>query len=508
MMDEVKFLYECVKAGKLSNAEAKEFLSSGGSSESRERGQQLKVAAGAATVPAVRNEADTAVGVLSKKAELMAKYKAIQKISMGGMKFNDLKQCGTRCKELGPMVAISLRPAATYEEIVGMAKQQFFAESNVSSDEDRYEYFLADPQGSKLMNSIAGKSWSLAQYIHVHGYYPSKTKIYCVQCDKGQNALEEYVMKKDSNAEKFTHIGSNKDSMNHSSADICDKRPLVIEVSEGAPGNLEVTKKNKDPFLLSGTQISLGRKLGEGGFGMVYLSHLNGTEVAVKQLKLDKRADGDHMDEVKALSALRHPNIVVFMGYTCDDNSIQIVTNYVRGGDLYKLLFTEKKQLTVSNRNFIAEQITQALTYMHTLSPPMIHRDIKPSNILVEESTLHVYLTDMGMAKVKFSCSTLTEACCVGTPYYAAPETFDGVVGKASDIWSLGIVLIELYGQQHAWRNVKTNNQLMMQLLTKKLPTYSHLDQHVQQVCESCLKYEPKQCSSGAEILQLIRTSN
>ena len=59
MMDEVKFLYECVKAGKLSNAEAKEFLSSGGSSESRERGQQLKVAAGAATVPAVRNEADT-----------------------------------------------------------------------------------------------------------------------------------------------------------------------------------------------------------------------------------------------------------------------------------------------------------------------------------------------------------------------------------------------------------------------------------------------------------------
>ncbi|XP_065902180.1 uncharacterized protein [Dysidea avara] len=172
MMDEVKFLYECVKAGKLSNAEAKEFLSSGGSSESRERGQQLKVAAGAATVPAVRNEAD-AVGVLSKKAELTAKYKAIQKanrqdslnsgkkvggkmkstarspvlmkISMGGMKFNGLKQCGTRCKELGPMVAISLRPAATYEEIVGMAKQQFFAESNASTDEERYEYFFGRP---------------------------------------------------------------------------------------------------------------------------------------------------------------------------------------------------------------------------------------------------------------------------------------------------------------------------------------------------------------------------
>ena len=58
-------------------------------------------------------------------------------------------------------------------------------------------------------------------------------------------------MKEDPNAEKFTHVGSNKDSMNHSSADICDKRPLVIEVSEGAPGNLEVTKKNKGISLLN-----------------------------------------------------------------------------------------------------------------------------------------------------------------------------------------------------------------------------------------------------------------
>ena len=74
-----------------------------------------------------------------------------------------------------------------YEEIVAIAKQQFFAESNASTDEERYEYFLVDPQGSKLMNSIAGKPWSLAQYIHVHGYYPSKTKIYCVQvCAHGK----------------------------------------------------------------------------------------------------------------------------------------------------------------------------------------------------------------------------------------------------------------------------------------------------------------------------------
>jgi len=56
-----------------------------------------------------------------------------------------------------------------------------------------------------------------------------------------------------------------------------------------------------DPLLLSGSQLILQRKLGEGGFGTVYLSSLNGTLVAVKQLKLDKRADVDHMNEIKAL---------------------------------------------------------------------------------------------------------------------------------------------------------------------------------------------------------------
>lgn len=88
----------------------------------------------------------------------------------------------------------------------------------------------------------------------------------------------------------------------------------------------------------------------------MYLSDLHGTLVAVKQLKLDKVADVEHMNEIKALrfvcydyffcpseyySILHHPNIVLFMGYTCQEDVIQIITNYVHGNDLYHLIFTE-----------------------------------------------------------------------------------------------------------------------------------------------------------------------
>ena len=76
------------------------------------------------------------------------------------------------------MTSLSIAPSARYEEVTRKAKQQFFA-SDV--DKDDSTYFLADPQGSKLPDTIDGKAWHLSEYVHLHGLYLSKTKIYCVQ---------------------------------------------------------------------------------------------------------------------------------------------------------------------------------------------------------------------------------------------------------------------------------------------------------------------------------------
>ena len=73
-----------------------------------------------------------------------------------------------------------------------------------------------------------------------------------------------------------------------------------------------------DPLLLSGSQRILQKKLGEGGFGTVYLSSLNGTFVAVKQLKLDKNADVDHMNEIKALRYAIYVFTIFGLTVTCN----------------------------------------------------------------------------------------------------------------------------------------------------------------------------------------------
>lgn len=72
---------------------------------------------------------------------------------------------------------------------------------------------------------------------------------------------------------------------------------------------------HSDGYLIPASSLVLGTRLGEGGFGTVYLSDLNGTLVAVKQLKLDKSADVDHMNEVKALRFV-HLKTVYYLVYT------------------------------------------------------------------------------------------------------------------------------------------------------------------------------------------------
>ena len=118
-----------------------------------------------------------------------------------------------------------------------------------------------------------------------------------------------------------------------------------------------------------------------------------------------------------------------------------------------------------------------------------------------------MYLTDMGMAKIKVGHATMTQMQLVGTPYYAAPETYDGIVGKPSDVWSLGMVFLELYSGKHAWGEVTNHNQLVKLILTKQLPKMGHLDQVQQKICKACLIFDPKSRKLVHEVLQLLRTS-
>ena len=96
-------------------------------------------------------------------------------VTIGGIKFNSIQQRGIKCKELGPNVMVSVAPLSSYE-VVEKDKTELFAKSP-----GKFTYFLANSQGSKIAKDINGKPRNLGDYMHMHGLYLSKTRLYCMQ---------------------------------------------------------------------------------------------------------------------------------------------------------------------------------------------------------------------------------------------------------------------------------------------------------------------------------------
>eukprot|EP00760_Papus_ankaliazontas_P024457 PhM_4_TR2318/c0_g1_i1/m.45972 len=149
------------------------------------------------------------------------------------------------------------------------------------------------------------------------------------------------------------------------------------------------------------------------------------------------------LGEVQLLSELRHNNIVSYYGCGVTTNCIVIVTEYVSGGSLSNVLTSFGTLPEPTVRRYLRE-ILQGLAYLH--ANDVVHCDIKPHNVLVMIDG-RCKLTDFG-ASAQLTMfehgKAATSGGLVGTPLYMSPEACRGVRSKASDVWSLGIVVAEL----------------------------------------------------------------
>ncbi|XP_021732346.1 receptor-like serine/threonine-protein kinase NCRK [Chenopodium quinoa] len=195
--------------------------------------------------------------------------------------------------------------------------------------------------------------------------------------------------------------------------------------------------------------------IGVGGCSYVYRGHLkDGRTIAVKRFKASKGLDSDFefFKEVEIISRLHHCHIVPLLGYCSISLGKQVerllIFENLPNGNLRDCL-DGQKHLDWDTRVAIALGAARGLEYLHDAAAPRIlHRDVKSTNILLDENW-KAKVTDLGMAKCLstdgfLSCSSSPERI-QGTFGYFAPEY--AIVGKGtlkSDVFSFGVVLLEL----------------------------------------------------------------
>jgi serine/threonine protein kinase len=167
-----------------------------------------------------------------------------------------------------------------------------------------------------------------------------------------------------------------------------------------------------------------------------------------KQLVQQQNYEANIAREIEIMAQLIHPNITRLIGTCSNENSLYLVLEFAKKGDLHTHI-TSLGSLAPNSARFVAAEILRGLEYLH--SRAIIYGDLKPENVLVHASS-HVKLADFGSAR---RCEECKEPGRIeGTVDYLSPEVINGAapVSFASDLWAFGCVLYQiLAGRAPIW---------------------------------------------------------
>jgi len=208
-------------------------------------------------------------------------------------------------------------------------------------------------------------------------------------------------------------------------------------------------------------RYKIRERIGQGGMGSIYLAddtRLKGRECALKEVEYDRALPEKIRDEAReqflreatVLARLDHPNLPKVSDFFSHGARDYLVMDYVPGSDLRTLMMQarrHKKFLPEKEVLAWAEQISNALTFLHMQDPPIVHRDLKPSNLKLMPQGL-IKLVDFGLVKILAPEEiTITIIQGQGTALYTPLEQYGGSDSHTdirSDIYSFGATLYHL----------------------------------------------------------------
>lgn len=206
--------------------------------------------------------------------------------------------------------------------------------------------------------------------------------------------------------------------------------------------------------------------------------------------------------ELQYLKVTDHPNIVRLYDVFEDKRNVNIVMDYLAGGELYDLL-EKKTKLPEPDAGVIMYKLFHAVSHMHFLG--ICHRDLKPENFLFDTKRDHaeIKIIDFGLGN-KFDELNNEMHTVVGTPYYVAPEVIRKNYGKECDIWSLGVIMYALLAGFPPF-NGDTDQEIQRKVLkgdfTFKYQEWETVSKEAKELIKNLLSLDPQKRLSAADTL-------
>ncbi|KEY74156.1 hypothetical protein S7711_00316 [Stachybotrys chartarum IBT 7711] len=292
-----------------------------------------------------------------------------------------------------------------------------------------------------------------------------------------------------------------------------DVRMSTMSESEVMAKLKEVVSK-EDPNL----SYSKQKKIGQGASGSVYVAKIKDTavgvarevyrqqgsrtQVAIKQMDLAHQPRKELIvNEIMVMKDSRHRNIVNFLDAFLRNNSTElwVVMEFMEGGALTDVI-DNNPSISEDQIATICLETCQGLNHLHSQS--IIHRDIKSDNVLLDAHG-NVKITDFGFS-AKLTETKSKRATMVGTPYWMAPEVVkQKEYGPKVDIWSLGIMAIEMIESEPPYLNEEPLKALYLIATngTPRLKKPEKLSKELKAFLSVCLCVDIKYRASALELL-------
>ncbi|KAL4331848.1 hypothetical protein GQ457_07G039800 [Hibiscus cannabinus] len=284
---------------------------------------------------------------------------------------------------------------------------------------------------------------------------------------------------------------------------------IVSRSESEAPPPIKPSESDSDDQL-NLDDIDAIKVIGKGNGGIVQLVQhkWTGQFFALKsiQMNIEESARKQIAKELKINQSSQCPYVVVCYQSFYKNGAISILLEYMDGGSLADFLI-KVKSIPEPYLAAICKQVLKGLMYLHH-ERHIIHRDLKPSNLLINHRG-EVKITDFGVSAIMTSTSGLANTF-VGTYNYMSPERIIGDnYGSKSDIWSLGLVLLECAtgqfpysppNQAEGWTNFY---ELMEQIVEQPPPSppSDKFSPEFRSFISACVKKDPNERKSAHELL-------